>query len=476
MSLHSRIQVATTDPNEPEAQEDAARTSVVSDPFARRRPGAHRGTLPRPARGLFNAAGKAQPDLEEKVNEVVTEMLAVEKTPLTRQERQEIIRQITDDILGYGPLEPFLRDDSITEIMVNDHKTIYIERHGKITRTNAQFVDEPHLLRIIDKIISRIGRRIDESSPYVDARLQDGSRVNAIIPPLAVRGSTLTIRKFRRDPFVMADLIKFGTLTHKSGQFLEACVRGKLNILISGGTGSGKTTTLNVLSSAIPSDERIITVEDAAELQLKQDHVITLESRPSNIEGKGQVSIRDLVRNTLRMRPDRIIVGECRGPETVDMLQAMNTGHDGSLTTVHANNPRDALARTETLVLTAGVDLPLRAIREQISSAFDLIVQVSRLVDGTRRITHVTEVLRMESDVVTLQDIFIAKPVENAAEQAETGHRLLGPLTCSGIKPHFLDKMAGNGVNLPPNFFLPDSGERPSSASAAGVFGRAVGQ
>jgi pilus assembly protein CpaF len=272
----------------------------------------------------------------------------------------------------------------------------------------------------------------------------------------------------------MADLIKFGTLTHKSGQFLEACVRGKLNILISGGTGSGKTTTLNVLSAAIPSDERIITVEDAAELQLKQEHVITLESRPSNIEGKGQVTIRDLVRNTLRMRPDRIIVGECRGPETVDMLQAMNTGHDGSLTTVHANNPRDALARTETLVLTAGVDLPLRAIREQISSAFDLIVQVSRLVDGTRRITHVTEVLRMESDVVTLQDIFIAKPVEDIQAQQETGHRLLGPLTCTGIKPQFLDKMAGNGVNLPPNFFVPDSPER--SQSPSGVFGRAAGQ
>ena len=270
-------------------------------------------------------------------------MLAVEKTPLTRQERQDIIRQITDDILGYGPLEPFLRDESITEIMVNDHKTIYIERHGKITKTNAQFVDEAHLLRIIDKIISRIGRRIDESSPYVDARLPDGSRVNAIIPPLAVRGSSLTIRKFRRDPFTMADLIKFGTLTHKSGQFLEACVRGKLNVLISGGTGSGKTTTLNVLSAAIPTDERIITVEDAAELQLKQEHVITLESRPANIEGKGQVTIRDLVRNTLRMRPDRIIVGECRGAEAVDMLQAMNTGHDGSLTTIHANNPRDAL-------------------------------------------------------------------------------------------------------------------------------------
>src|SRR6478672_9897955 len=464
MSLQSRIQVAVTDGTEETASESKQqfapeRSSAAADPFAELKTRVHREIIPRLGPRVFNGETSDE-DLEAKVTEVVTELLAVEKTPLTRQERQDIISQITDDILGYGPLEPFLRDDSITEVMVNDHQTIYIERHGKITRTNAQFVDEQHLLRIIDKIISRIGRRIDESSPYVDARLPDGSRVNAIIPPLAVRGAALTVRKFRKDPFTMADLIKFGTLTHKSGQFLEACVRGKLNILISGGTGSGKTTTLNVLSAAIPSDERIITVEDAAELQLKQDHVITLESRPSNIEGKGQVTIRDLVRNTLRMRPDRIIVGECRGPETVDMLQAMNTGHDGSLTTVHANNPRDALARTETLVLTAGVDLPLRAIREQISSAFDLIVQVCRLVDGTRRITPVTEVLRMESDVVTLQDIFIAKPVENAAEQAETGHRLLGPLTCSGIKPHFLDKMAGNGVNLPPNFFLPDSGER----------------
>jgi pilus assembly protein CpaF len=482
VSLQSRIQVAGQDGTEPEAGQEPSkstpeRVSVVSDPFADLKTRVHKDIIARLGPRLFNSdPGTGDNDLEATVNEAVTEVLALEKTPLTRQERLDIIRQISDDILGYGPLEPFLRDDSITEIMVNDCRTIYIERHGKITRTNAQFVDDQHLLRIIDKIISRIGRRIDESSPYVDARLPDGSRVNAIIPPLAVRGSALTIRKFRKDPFTMPDLIKFGTLTHKSGQFLEACVRGKLNILISGGTGSGKTTTLNVLSAAIPSDERIITVEDAAELQLKQEHVITLESRPANIEGKGQVTIRDLVRNTLRMRPDRIIIGECRGPETVDMLQAMNTGHDGSLTTVHANNPRDALARTETLVLTAGVDLPLRAIREQISSAFDLVVQVSRLVDGTRRITHVTEVLRMESDVVTLQDVFIAKPVENAAEQAETGHRLLGPLTCTGIKPHFLDKMAGNGVNLPPNFFLPETGERTSTASAAGVFGRAVGQ
>ena len=286
----------------------------------------------------------------------------------------------------------------------------------------------------------------------VDARLPDGSRVNAIIPPLAVRGPALTIRKFRKDPFQMEDLLRFGTLTPKCGQFLEACVRGKLNVLISGGTGSGKTTTLNVLSSAIPNDERIITVEDAAELQLRQEHVITLETRPSNIEGKGQVSIRDLVRNCLRMRPDRIIVGECRGGEAVDMLQAMNTGHDGSLTTVHANSPRDAMSRVETLVLTAGVELPMRAIREQIASAFDLVVQVNRLVDGSRRITHVTEVLRMESDMITMQDIFVAKPVEDHKE-AGAGNRLLGSLRCTGIKPQFLNKMAGNGVNLPANFF-----------------------
>jgi len=462
MSLHSRIQVATTDPKEGEASEEADRTSVVADPFAELKTRVHKEIIPRLGPRLFNADGKAEADLEEKVNEVVTEMLAVEKTPLTRQERQEIIRQITDDILGYGPLEPFLRDDSITEVMVNDHKTIYIERHGKITRTNAQFVDEAHLLRIIDKIISRIGRRIDESSPYVDARLPDGSRVNAIIPPLAVRGSSLTIRKFRRDPFTMADLIKFGTLTHKSGQFLEACVRGKLNILISGGTGSGKTTTLNVLSAAIPTDERIITVEDAAELQLQQEHVITLESRPPNIEGKGEVRIRELVKNALRMRPDRIIVGEVRGPETLDMLQAMNTGHEGSLTTIHANSPRDALSRVETLVLTAGVDLPLRAIREQIASAFDLLVQISRLVDGSRRVTHITEVLRMESDVITLQDIFIAKPPTEEAEASHGATRLLSPLACSGLKPNFLDKMAANGVMLQPSFFTKEDGDAPA--------------
>jgi pilus assembly protein CpaF len=476
MSLQSRIQVRTADGDGDHASEPARvaererseRASVVADPFADLKTRVHGEIIARLGPRLF-AAEKSDSDLQVAVREAVTEVLALEKTPLSRQEREEVIAQIVDDILGYGPLEPFLRDDSVTEIMVNDHQTIYVERGGKITRTNTRFVDEQHLLRIIDKIISRIGRRVDESSPYVDARLPDGSRVNAIIPPLAVRGPSLTIRKFRRDPFTMADLVKFGTLAPRAADFLEACVRGKLNILISGGTGSGKTTTLNVLSAAIPHDERIITVEDAAELQLKQDHVVTLETRPPNIEGKGQVTIRDLVRNTLRMRPDRIIVGECRGAEAVDMLQAMNTGHDGSLTTIHANNPRDALARTETLVLTAGVELPLKAIRDQISSAFDLIVQVSRLVDGTRRITHITEVLRMEGDVVTLQDIFHAKPAENPAE---TGGRLLGPLACTGIKPQFLDKLASNAVILPPGFFQPDAPE--PRAAAGAVFGRSV--
>ena len=480
MSLQSRIQVAGQDGTEVEAGQESGkpapeRSSVVSDPFADLKTRVHKDIIARLGPRLFNAdQGTGDGDLEATVNEAVTEVLALEKTPLTRQERQDIIRQISDDILGYGPLEPFLRDDSITEIMVNDHSTIYIERHGKITRTNAQFVDDQHLLRIIDKIISRIGRRIDESSPYVDARLPDGSRVNAIIPPLAVRGSALTIRKFRRDPFTMPDLIKFGTLTHKSGQFLEACVRGKLNILISGGTGSGKTTTLNVLSGAIPEGERIVTVEDAAELQLRQEHVITLESRPANIEGKGMVSIRDLVRNCLRMRPDRIIVGECRGPETIDMLQAMNTGHDGSLTTIHANTPRDALSRVETLVLTGGVELPLKAIREQIASAFDMVVQVSRLVDGTRRITHITEVMRMESDVVTLQDLFSAKPIEDGDEvQAGSVNRLLGPMKASGIKPQFLNKLGENGVHLPPQFFQLEPDRGATAPPRPTAFGRA---
>jgi pilus assembly protein CpaF len=447
--------------------EQAERRPV--DPYAELKTRIHHACIAKLGPQLFSA-GKSQDgspveDLAEKVLRVVTEQLALDRTPLTREERRQVTREITDDILGYGPLEPLLRDDSITEVMVNNYDRVYIERLGKIEASDATFVDNAHLLRIIDKIVSQIGRRVDEASPMVDARLPDGSRVNAIIPPLSLRGPTLTIRKFSRDPYTMDDLIDFGTVTPESAQFLQACVRGKLNMLISGGTGTGKTTTLNALSAFVPNDERIVTIEDAAELQLQQQHVITLEARPPNIEGEGEVRIRELVRNALRMRPDRIIVGEVRGPETLDMLQAMNTGHEGSLTTIHANSPRDALARLETLVMTAGVELPHRAIREQISSAFDVLVQISRLVDGSRRITHVTEVLRMESDVITLQDIYVAKPPDEDGGEAGKPVRLLSELTGTGLKPHFLEKMAANGVILPPAFFGETSRQAPNFAS-----------
>ncbi len=405
-------------------------------------------------------------DLAERVLRAVTEQLALDRTPLTREERRQITRDITDDILGYGPLEPLLRDDTITEVMVNNHDRVYVERRGKIEAAEATFVDNAHLLRIIDKIVSQVGRRVDEASPMVDARLPDGSRVNAIIPPLSLRGPTLTIRKFSRDPYTMDDLIEFGTVSPEAAQFLSACVRGKLNMLISGGTGTGKTTTLNALSAFVPGDERIVTIEDAAELQLQQAHVITLEARPPNIEGEGEIRIRELVRNALRMRPDRIIVGEVRGAETLDMLQAMNTGHEGSLTTIHANTPRDALSRLETLVMTAGIELPHRAIREQISSAFDVLVQIARLVDGSRRVTHITEVLRMESDVITLQDIYVAKPPDEDAGEAGKPVRLLAPLESTGLKPNFLEKMAANGVVLPPAFFGDTNGFRANYTAA----------
>jgi pilus assembly protein CpaF len=424
---------------------------AVRDPYAELKTRVHHACIAKLGPKLFT--NETTEELSERVLRAVTEELALDRTPLTREERRQIVRDISDDILGYGPLEPLLQDDSITEVMVNDYDRIYVERGGKIEPARSTFADTAHLLRIIDKIVSQVGRRVDEASPMVDARLPDGSRVNAIIPPLSLRGPALTIRKFSRDPYTIDDLISFGTLTPKAAQFLAACVRGKLNVLISGGTGTGKTTTLNALSAFVPNDERIITIEDAAELQLQQEHVITLEARPPNIEGQGEIRIRELVRNALRMRPDRIIVGEVRGPETLDMLQAMNTGHEGSLTTIHANSPRDALSRLETLVLTAGVDLPLRAIREQISSAFDVLVQIARLVDGSRRITHVTEVLRMESDVVTLQDIFHARPPDEETAAATHALRLLTPLACTGLKPHFLEKMASAGVALPPNFF-----------------------
>jgi pilus assembly protein CpaF len=444
------------------------RPTFADDPYAELKARVHHQCIAKLGPELFKQDGTT--DVTDHVYRAVTEELALDRTPLTREERREIVRQLTDDILGYGPIEPLLRDDSVTEVMVNAFDQVYVERHGKLERTDIRFVDDSHVMRIIDKIVSQVGRRVDESSPMVDARLPDGSRVNAIIPPLALKGPTVTIRKFSRDPYTINDLITFGTLTARSAQFLAACVKGKLNILISGGTGTGKTTTLNAMSAFIPTDERIVTIEDAAELQLQQDHVITLESRPSNIEGSGEVKIRELVRNALRMRPDRIIVGEVRGAETLDMLQAMNTGHEGSLTTIHANAPRDALSRLETLVLTAGVELPHRAIREQIASAFDLLVQIQRLVDGSRRVTHVSEVLGMESDVVTLQDIFVASP-PTEDEAYTTAHRLLTPLRATGLKPHFLEKLAANNVVLPPTFFSGDDPDQLRASFTAAGFG-----
>ncbi len=379
--------------------------------------------------------------------------------PLTTSDRKTLLNEIASDVLGYGPIDPPLNDPDVTEVMVNGPYDVYVERAGKLTKSDIRFVDQTHLRRIIDKIVGQVGRRVDEATPMVDARLPDGSRVNAIIHPLAIGGPFLTIRKFSVDPFTEADLVKFGTFNQRVADFLRACVVGRLNILISGGTGSGKTTTLNVLSGYLPGDERIVTVEDAAELQLHQDHVLSLEARPANIEGKGQISIRDLVKNTLRMRPDRIVIGECRGGEALDMLQAMNTGHDGSLTTIHANSPRDTMARLETLVLMAGYDLPVRAIREQISSAIDLVVQVTRLRDGTRRITHITEVEGMEGEIITMQDLFL---FDFGMGVDESG-RFLGRLKATGIRPSFSEKLQDVGIKLPADLFQPEGFAKRSS-------------
>ncbi|HEY3317890.1 MAG TPA: CpaF family protein [Coriobacteriia bacterium] len=375
-----------------------------------------------------------------------------EPTPLSSADRREIATDVLDNILGYGPIEVFLNDPEITEVMVNGPDMIYVEREGKLHATGRRFIDEDHLLRIIDKIVSQVGRRIDESVPMVDARLPDGSRVNAVIHPLAINGPMLTVRKFSATPFTSDDLIGFGTMDESSAFFLEACVRGRMNVLISGGTGSGKTTLLNVLSAYVPVDERIITIEDAAELNLGQEHVLRLEARPPNIEGKGQVTIRDLVRNSLRMRPDRIIVGEVRGGEALDMLQAMNTGHDGSLSTIHANSTRDALARLETMVLMAGFDLPVRAIREQVSSALDLIVHMMRLSDGTRRVTKISEVEGMEGEIVTMQDVFA---FDFQAGVDELG-RFKGRIRPTGLRPKFAERLEERGISLPGELFGSD--------------------
>ena len=456
MSLADRLAQARRQHAAPleDRSEDAldsklSRTRRSADPFAEVKRQVHQALLDNLGPQLYDSR-MTQSELEHKVRQTLQEVLSQEDTPLTVADRARIAQDIADDILGYGPLEPYLRDPDITEVMVNGAEDIWVERAGRIYKTDGIFTDEPHLRRTIDKIVARVGRRVDESSPMVDARLPDGSRVNAVVPPLALDGSLLTIRKFATDPYQIEDLVGMSTLSTSVAEFLSAAVRGRLNILVSGGTGAGKTTTLNVLSSFIPEDERIITIEDAAELQLHQEHVLRLEARPPNIEGRGEVRVRDLVKNSLRMRPDRIVVGEVRDAAALDMLQAMNTGHDGSICTVHANSPRDVLARIETMVLMAGVDLPVRAIREQVSSAIDLIVHQARFKDGTRHVTHITEVVGMEGDIITLQDIFL---FDHGMGFDENG-RSLGTLKSTGLRPKFLDKLAEHGVHVDPTKFV----------------------
>jgi pilus assembly protein CpaF len=386
-------------------------------------------------------------EVRSTIQDLFEQVLAEENIVLSRPERQRLFEQISAEILGYGPIQPLLEDDTITEVMVNGAKNIYIERAGKIVRIPVAFESDEHVMRVIDRIVAPLGRRIDESSPYVDARLPDGSRVNAIIPPISLVGPVLTVRKFARNPITLEQLIEFGTITPEALQFLKACVESRLNLIISGGTGSGKTTLLNILSQFIPADERIVTVENAAELQLRQEHVVTLESRPPNIEGRGEVTIRQLVINCLRMRPDRIIVGEIRDEAALDMLQAMNTGHDGSMTTAHSNSPRDSLARLETMVMMAGMELPVRAIREQVSSAIDLIIHQERMRDGTRKVVNITEVSGMEGDVITMTDIFVFE------HSGFEGGKIIGRLRPTGLRPKFMDKIEASGIHLPPSIF-----------------------
>ena len=393
-------------------------------------------------------------EVEELITSYCQRVLDDNPMNVPRGERARIVADICDEILGLGPIEPLLKDETITEVMINGPKKIFVERKGKLQLTNVQFHDDAHLMTIIERIVSPLGRRIDEASPLVDARLADGSRVNAIVPPLSLIGPCVTIRKFTKNPLSIDSLVGFGTLSEEMAEFLEACVKARLNIMVSGGTGSGKTTTLNVLSSFIPDRERIVTIEDAAELRLQQQHVVTLESRPANLEGRGAITIRDLVRNSLRMRPDRIIVGEVRSGEALDMLQAMNTGHDGSLTTGHANSPRDILSRLETMVMMAGMDLPVRAIREQIASALDLIIQQSRIQDGSRKITYITEVQKMEGDTIVLQDLFTY--VQTGIN--ESG-KSVGYYEASGLQPMFLNKFRMNGVELPKSFLKQMNGD-----------------
>jgi len=387
-------------------------------------------------------------EVRVEVQSMAANMLTLDDVPMARDERLRCASDIADEVVGYGPIEPLLEDPNITEVMINGPRKVFFEQKGLLHLSDRVFRDDDHIMRIIEKIVVPINRRIDESSPMVDARLPDGSRVNAIIPPLAVDGPIVTIRKFSRDPFTVDDLVSFGTVIPEMVDFLQACIRTRLNTIVSGGTGSGKTTLLNVLSSFIPSNERVVTIEDPCELQMRQRHVLRLETRPANVEGKGQVAQRDLVRNALRMRPDRIIVGEVRAGEAFDMLQAMNTGHDGSLTTAHANSPRDAIARVENMVLMAGLDLPVRAIREQVASALDLVIHVSRLADGSRRVTHVTEVVGMEGQTVTLQDIFLFQQTG-----VDARGKVLGNVVSTGLRPHFIERFEAGGIHLPAEIF-----------------------
>ncbi len=448
MSLSERIEIALRSQHPLEDVTYERPGLASADPLADVKARVHQAMIAELGPQLYDPNLPAA-DLEVKVRQTLQSIIDAEQTPLAALDRATISLEVADEILGHGPLEPLLRDPEISEIMVNGAGRIYVERAGKLSPVDAAFSSETHLRRTIDKIVGRVGRRVDEASPMVDARLPDGSRVNAVVPPIALDGSMLTIRKFATDPLTDRDLIAFGTMTTQVRDFLQACVLGRRNIIISGGTGSGKTTTLNVISGYIPDDERIITIEDAAELQLRQRHVLRLESRPSNVEGRGEIAIRDLVRNALRMRPDRIVVGEVRDGAALDMLQAMNTGHDGSITTVHANSPRDSLSRLETMVLMGGVELPIRAIRDQVASAIDLVVQQARLQDGTRRITAISEVEGMEGEVVTLQDIFT---FDYSMGRDDAG-RFRGQLVGTGLRPKFTRALLDHGIDLPPEVF-----------------------
>jgi pilus assembly protein CpaF len=443
----SRTREAPLPPSTVEAREQAEETAPL-DPFASLKRRAQDSLFARLGSRLYDSSLDEE-QLDAYVVQELGKVIAAEQVPLTPSERARIVAEISEDVLGYGAIERYLADPTITEVMVNALNGIYIERDGKLHLTESRYLSEEHVRRVIDRIVSRVGRRIDESSPMVDARLPDGSRVNAIIPPLAVDGPTLTIRKFSPRAFSIDDLVDLGSITEEIVELLAGCVEGRLNILFSGGTGTGKTTMLNAVSAFVPENERVVTIEDAVELRLHQQHVIRLEARPPNIEGKGQVTVRDLVRNALRMRPDRIIVGEVRGAEALDMLQAMNTGHDGSLSTLHCNSPRDALSRLETMVLMAGMDLPVRAIREQIASAVDLIVHISRMRDGTRRVTQITEVNGMEGDVVTLTDLYT---FDYAAGIDENG-RFRGSAQPTGLRAHFADRLHDLGIDLPASVF-----------------------